>query len=203
MNEKKREVRIRDIETYERVKIDFHPKNPPLEKTKDKTKIDVRYTLISPFAFVHIHWNEKISELVYEVEEPILNTEEIGLRLQLTDAVRNLINFENVVDKSEDALLEYIDKRMKLLAMELGMDMSYESYRKIYYYLCRDFIGFNEIEPVLRDYFVEDIECNGVNSPVYIIHRIYRNIKTNVNFKDMDKLERIEPSKPSGEPSGK
>ncbi|MFA5071868.1 MAG: type II/IV secretion system ATPase subunit [Candidatus Pacearchaeota archaeon] len=187
----KKEIKTRNIENYEIVKIDFHPKNPPLEKVKDKTKIDVRYALISPFAFVHVHWDEKIFELVYEIEEPILSPEEIVLRNQLTNAVRNLINFENVIDRREESLLEYIDKRMKLLAMELGMDMSYESYRKIYYYLCRDFIGFNEIEPVLRDYFVEDIECNGTNSPVYVIHRVYRNIKTNVNFKSMEQLESL------------
>ena len=41
---------------------------------------------------------------------------------------------------------------------------------------------------MLRDYYVEDIECNGVNSPIYIIHRIYRNIKTNVIFKNIDEL---------------
>ena len=43
---------------------------------KDKTKINVRYTLISPFAFAHIYWDEKISELVYDIEEPILTQEE-------------------------------------------------------------------------------------------------------------------------------
>src|SRR4030043_685030 len=71
------------------------------------------------------------------------------------------------------------------------MNIQYESYKKIYYYLCRDFIGVNEIEPILRDYFVEDIECNGVNSPVYIIHRLYRNIKTNISFGSMEKRESL------------
>lgn len=180
-----------DIVNYERIKINFHPKNPPLQKIKDKTKIDVRYCLIAPFAYAHVYWDEKIFELIYDIEEPVLNTEEIVFRQQITEAVRNLINFENVVDKTEEALLEYIDKRLKLLAVEFGMNMSYESYKKIYYYLCRDFIGFNEIDPILRDYFVEDIECNGANSPVYVIHRTYRNIKTSVTFNNMEKLESL------------
>jgi flagellar protein FlaI len=68
------------------------------------------------------------------------------------------------------------------------MDISYESYKKIYYYLCRDFIGFNQVEPILRDYFVEDIECNGADTPIYLIHRIYRNLKTNLIFNDMEEL---------------
>ena len=68
------------------------------------------------------------------------------------------------------------------------MKISNETYTKIFYYLFRDFIGLNEIDPLLRDYFIEDIECNGVNTPLYVIHRIYRNLRTNVSFKDVDKL---------------
>jgi len=86
-------------------------------------------------------------------------------------------------------LIDYIDKRFKLLAIELGIEISYESYKKMFYYLCRDFMGFNETEPLLRDYFVEDIECNGANSPVYVVHRVYRNMKTSLIFKDADKLQ--------------
>ena len=103
--------------------------------------------------------------------------------------MRNMINFDSIIQKDPDVLMEYIDQRLKIIATELRINLSYESYKKIYYYLCRDFIGFNETEPLLRDYFVEDIECNGINSIVYIVHRIYRNIKTSLLFKDGDLLE--------------
>ena len=174
---------------YPRVQIDFSPKIPPLKKLKDKTKVDIRYCLISPFAFVHIYWDSKTYELMYEIEEPILTNEEEKYKEEIIEAMRNMINFYSVVGRRVDALLEYIDKRFKILAIELGLNLSYESYKKIYYYLCRDFIGFNEIEPILKDYFIEDIECNGLNSPIYIVHRLYRNIKTNTIFKNANKLE--------------
>ncbi len=180
-----------DIQSYEKVRINFHPKIPQLERVSDKTKVDIRYAVISPFAFIHIYWDDKIYELAYDIEEPILNEQEKIYRDQLTSAIRDLINFEEVIEKNEEALLDYIDKRLKILAVELGMDIPYESYKKIFYYLCRDFIGFNEIEPILRDYFVEDIECNGLNTPVYIIHRVYRNIKSNVRFGNTDRLESL------------
>ncbi len=182
---------MQSIENYEKIKINFHVKTPPLERIRDKTKVDIRYCVISPFAFIHIYWDEKIYELVYEVEEPILNEQEKNYREQLTSAIKDLINFEEIVERNEEALLDYIDKRLRFLAVEFGMNIPYESYKKIYYYLCRDFIGINEIEPMLKDYFVEDIECNGVNSPVYIIHRLYRNIKTNIIFKNSDRLESL------------
>jgi len=177
-----------DIKNYPRVEIDFSPKIPPLKKVSDKKKIDVRYGLISPFAFAHIFWDAKISEIVYKVEEPILNEVEEKYREEIISAMRDLINFDQIIEKSQGVMLEYIDRTFKLLATELSLEISYESYKKIYYYLCRDFMGFNEVDPILKDYFVEDIECNGANAPIYIVHRIFRNIKTDINFKDMDNL---------------
>jgi len=177
------------VKDYPQVKINLNPAIPPLKSYKDKTNVDVRYCLISPFTFVHIYWDDKIYELVYEIEEPILNKEELKNKNEIITAMRNMINYESIVDKEQTKMLEYIDKKLKMIAVELGIEISYESFRKIYYYLVRDFMGLNEAEPLLRDYFVEDIECNGLRSPVYIVHRIYRNMKTNLVFKDNSRLE--------------
>ncbi|HEA46499.1 MAG TPA: secretion system protein E [Candidatus Pacearchaeota archaeon] len=174
---------------YPRVMVNFSPQVPPLKKMEDKTKIDVRYSVVSPFSFVHIYWDPKIYEVVYEVEEPPLDAIEADYREQILNAMRDMINFDTVVEKDQEKLLEYIDRRFKIIATEIGINMSYDSYRKIYYYLIRDFIGFNETDPLLRDYFVEDVECNGAETPIYIVHRIFRNLKTNVIFNDMNRLE--------------
>ena len=177
------------IKDYPRVRINFNPDIPPLKKIKDKTKINVRYSVISPFAFIHIYWDPEEYEVIYEIEEPILTEAEKNYLDQILPAMRDLIDFDIIVEKETEKLLEYIDKRFKIIAFEIGLSLSYDSYKKIYYYLIRDFVGFNEIEPLLRDFFVEDIECNGVDSPVYIVHRIFRNLKTGLVFKSMDKLE--------------
>src|SRR3989344_9506148 len=173
-------VKNAEIKNYPRIHINFHPKIPELKRIDDKTQINLRYCVISPFAFVHIYWDEKIYELVYEVEEPELNEQEKEYMEKITSTMKDLIDVEVVVEKNQEKLTKYIDERFKFLLIELGMDISYESYRKIYYYLCRDFIGINEVEPLIRDYFIEDIECNGLDTPIYIIHRIYRNMKTNL-----------------------
>jgi archaeal flagellar protein FlaI len=178
-----------DISQYPRIMIDFNPRVPKLKKSEDKTKINVRYCLIEPFTFVHIYWNPKIYELVYEIEEPLLTKEEEKYKEEITSIMKEMIDFDGIIEKEQEKLLKYIDSRFKFLAIELGMKIPYESYVKIYYYLCRDFLGFNETEPLLRDYFVEDIECNGVEVPIYIVHRVYRNLKTNIIFKENEKLE--------------
>ena len=168
--------------------INLNPKIPPLPKTQDKKKVDVRYMLMPPYASAHIYWDKNLSELVYELEEPILNhNEKEGLK-KIEDAMLELINVNVAVEKTLEATTNYIDKTARLLIDELNIKISSESYDKIFYYLFRDFIGLNEADPLLRDYFIEDIECNGVNTPVFIIHRIYRNLRTNIFFRDADKL---------------
>ncbi len=181
-------MKNKTIFEFKRPYINFSPKIPPIKKIRDKTKVNLRYCLIEPFAYVHIYWDPKIYELVYEVEEPFLNKTEEKQKKQLISAMRDIINFDSIISKDVNSLLEYIDKRLKLLSSEIGIGLSEESYKKIYYYMCRDFIGFNETEPLLKDFFVEDIECNGINSPVYIVHRIYRNMRTNIFFKEENDL---------------
>ena len=178
-----------NIQSYPRPAINLSPTFPPLKKIKDKTKIDLRYSVIPPFAFVHIYWDPKIFEVVYEVEEPVLDPLEMVHKEQILNAMKDMVDYDTIVEKDTEKILDYIDKRLKLIAFEFGINMPYETYRKIYYYLIRDFVGFNEIDPLLRDYFVEDIECNGVDSTIYLVHRIFRNLRTNLMFKDLERLE--------------
>lgn len=170
----------------QKITIDSSPQIPVLKKFDDKTKINVRYVLIAPYVSVHIHWNEEIGEVIYEVEEPVLNDDEKEYLKKLKQGMKELVNVNLLLDKDVNAMMEYLDKTAKLVISELGFKISKESFKRIFYYLYRDFIGLNEIEALLKDYFIEDIECNGVDTPIYVVHRVYRNIRTNVTFKEID-----------------
>ncbi len=170
------------------VYINLNPGIPALPRLDDKTKVDVRYALIAPYAYAHIYWNAKVSELIYEIEEPLLDEDEKSKLEVLERSMREVININVLVERTMDAMIDYINKTAVLLITELNIKIDKESYKKIFYYLFRDFIGLNEIEPLTRDYFIEDIECNGVDTPLYIVHRIYRNLKTNISYKDVDYL---------------
>jgi len=170
------------------VTINLNPPIPSLPRVKDKKQLNLRYVLISPYATASIHWDDKINEAVYELEEPVLQEHEQLALQQIENAMLELININVAVEKTIEATIEYIDKTARLLIDELNIRIDEQSYEKIFYYLFRDFAGFNEIDPLLRDYFIEDIECNGVDTPVYIIHRLYRNLRTNIVYKDLDKL---------------
>ena len=175
-------------ETDQSIAIDTSVPIPALPMLKDKTKINVRYSVISPYTSIHIYWDEKNSELNYVIEEPILNDEEKKVLEKIGAGMKEIVNVNVVVENTEEAILEYLDKTAKLLISELDIKISKSLYTKIFYYLYRDFVGFNEVEALMKDYFIEDIECNGVNSPIYIVHRIYRNIRTNITFNDVESL---------------
>ncbi|MFH0711684.1 MAG: type II/IV secretion system ATPase subunit [archaeon] len=171
------------------VSINLSPNVPALPRFADKAKIDVRYMVIAPYVSIHIYWDERIREVVYEVEEPLLSDEDKKSLDRIEQAMREVVNVSMVGgDKSMAGLLDYVDKTARLIISELGISVEEESYKNIFYYLYRNFIGLNEIEAMMQDYFIEDIECNGVGETVYIVHRVFRNIRTNVKFSDVDGL---------------
>lgn len=171
------------------ITIDLNPKVPSIPKFEDKTKIDVRYMVISPYVSIHIYYDEKLGEVIYDVEEPILEDKDKENLNSIENAMREVVNINmSGNDTTEEGLIDYIDKTARLIISELGLSIEEESYSNIFYYLYRNFIGLNEIEPMMRDYFIEDLECNGMGENMYIVHRNFRNIKTTVKFNDMEEL---------------
>src|SRR3989338_5823791 len=141
------------------IQINLNPTIPALPKLIDKKKVDVRYMLIPPYASAHIYWDSTTNELVYDLEEPLLRDYEKASLDKLENAMLELININVAVEKTIEATITYIDKTARLLIDELNLSITPQTYEKIFYYLFRDFIGINEVDPLLKDYFIEDIEC--------------------------------------------
>jgi flagellar protein FlaI len=59
---------------------------------------------------------------------------------------------------------------------------------KLLYYLRRDFIGYERIDGIKHDINVEDISCDGYNSPVFVYHSDYEQIISNV-YHDEQELD--------------
>ena len=168
--------------------INVNPQVPSIPKQDDKTKIDVRYMVIAPYVSIHIHWDEKKGELAYEVEEPVLKEGDKANLKKIEESMREVIDVNIIGEKTTENLIDYIDKTAKLIISELGLKVDDDVYKRIFYYLYRNFIGLNEIEAMMHDYYIEDIECNGVGEPIYIVHRTFRNVRTNIKFNDVEQL---------------
>ena len=52
----------------------------------------------------------------------------------------------------------------------------------------RDIIGYGQIDPLINDDELEEIMIIGINKPVFVYHRKYGMMKTNIEFKDSNEI---------------
>ena len=92
------------------ISINSNPQVPVLPGFDDKTKIDVRYMVIVPYVSIHIYYDEKSGEVIYDVEEPILSDEEKTNLDKIEQAIREVVNVSMVGGKNtKERLLDYIE----------------------------------------------------------------------------------------------
>ncbi len=175
---------------YKNIKFEINavPRIVEIPDFEDEREVNIRYPLIEPYAYAHIFWDQREQELIYTIEEPVLNKTEKEILKLVQLAMEEMIDvsFSNV--SKADFVIKYLEKNVQSILVELGTKVSEDTYKKIMYYVFRDSIGLNEIEPLLKDYFIEDIECNGFGFPIYIVHRKFENVKTNIIYDSSKKL---------------
>jgi len=159
-----------------------------LEFPEDERK-GVKYFLIEPFAFAEIRWDDKNKEFIYNLNEPELSSKEKEIHGKIINGLLEILDIELSAIKKKGEALRYLEKQIKKILEEYQIKLSKDSYYKILYYIQRNFIGLNEIEPLIKDSFIEDISCDGLGIPLYVVHRHYGSIKTNIAFEDSGKLE--------------
>jgi len=173
----------------------FTIKNPrritEFPNVKDVTKINIIYPLIEPFAYANIKWDEKIKEVVYKIIEPELSKKEEELLKKISDALIELIEVSLSGIKNESKAISYLETQVNKVLKQFGLSISPVLYVKLMYYIYRNFVGLNEIEPLMQDPNIEDISCDGLGTPIYIIHRKYGSLKTNIVFKDLERLRAL------------
>jgi len=62
-------------------------------------------------------------------------------------------------------------------------------YEKLKYFLIRERLGYGKLEPLIRDPYIEDIHILGIG-PIWIVHKVWGMIKTNLDFKDEIELNK-------------
>jgi flagellar protein FlaI len=146
------------------------------------------YSLNPPFAYACIVQNQDTAEYLYIVDELTLTKEEREAYKRL----KNVLGYELKAPDPEESLVESFSKQVPEILekhqkatgtiKEIGL-------RKIRYYLERDMVGYGKIDALMYDNYVEDISCPGVNKPIYLWHRKYENIKTNIIYPEAEELD--------------
>ena len=83
--------------------------------------------------------------------------------------------------RTESGGLDGIAARPEPVIIEEDRDtLSEYQVDKLLYLLKRDFIGYERIDGIKNDVNVEDISCDGYNSPVFVYHGDYEQLITNI-----------------------
>ncbi|MHC1585297.1 MAG: type II/IV secretion system ATPase subunit [Candidatus Syntropharchaeia archaeon] len=146
-----------------------------------------RYWVNEGCALVAILYDRRRKINTYHVIEPSLTLFEKELLERLHEDLREVLTLEKVENENapkEDILKENILELLDLYSVELESHSIY----KLLYYLNRNYNGFEKIDPLMRDPQIEDISCDGVGIPIFLYHRKYHNVETNVRFNDEESL---------------
>lgn len=144
----------------------------------------VEQTWVSkPFTLVSIINNLRTRRNKYVVSEPELDDFEKALLKRVYESLKVFL-LENEIDFARmNKELILFNNYIKILDV-YGLDIEAVSLHKIWYYLKRDYAGYGKLDVLLKDPMIEDISCDGADTPVYLYHRKYTNIETNITFEE-------------------
>ncbi len=146
------------------------------------------YPVIKPYAYANVRLDERENILVYNLIEPTLNEYEARILDKIKEGLVQVIDVRLEDIKDSGKIIEFLENHVQILISEYNFKLNEKEYIKIFYYIYRDFVGFNRIEPLLRDPYIEDIGCDGLGIPIYVVHQKFGSLKTNVAYKNNDEL---------------
>lgn len=127
---------------------------------------------------------------LYEVEEPPLSPEDrrrlerVRSALPLVlPAAEGAIPLDERPERLRRAAAAYLRRREP--------ELDAERLERLLYYLVRDAVGYGPIDPLLADPEIEDIFVDGAGIPVYVFHRHFESLPTNLRLEDEASLNRL------------
>lgn len=172
------------------IKIPEIESPPPEEqlKTDDLKVINIKYPLIPQnprkgeriFAYAHIFFDQKTGEIVYNVIEPVLSTRDKIVLNEIKEFIQEKLDINFAQIRKADAagyISDIFNKAISYFKIKGDVEV-------LKYYVIRDFIGLELLEPLVQDKNIEDISCDGINIPIYIYHRDTKlgSLRTNIMF---------------------
>jgi archaeal flagellar protein FlaI len=145
------------------------------------------YPLRPPFSYAWIFQDDSEGNFYYVVDELTMTRAEREAYKQL----KGVLEYELRAPRIEETLEESFHRQLPGIIDDhqaVLESTDQVSLKKIMYYLERDLIGYGRIDGLIRDPYIEDISCVGVNKPVFLWHRKYEGAKTNIIYTDEEEL---------------
>ncbi len=147
------------------------------------------YALEEPFAFASIVKDAASLKKTYHVLEPLLASDEHEVLefLRKTLLEEFAVRLEDIQTDPKAYLIKEIDAIIQ--SRKISMDGLVR--KKLIYFLTRWFLGYDKIDPLMRDIYIEDISCDGAQTPVFVHHRDFGSLETTVVFADEVRLSQF------------
>ena len=138
-----------------------------------------KYPLLPPFSYANILRNPKTAGYLYQVDEVKLTPEEEQVKHRLYNLIEMHLDAPGESKETEfnKVLEEVIKENQKVL-----QDISLPGLEKAKYFIKRDIAGFGKIDPLMHDPNIEDVSCAGIGTPLFIWHREYDSVQTNIQY---------------------
>lgn len=147
-----------------------------------------KYSLTPPFAYAVIAEDNSQKLPYYYVDELELTRKE----LELYANILTVLQTELKAPREDVDPKKYFAEQAKIISerYKLTQQKNAEvSWAKILYYAERDLVGFGGIDALMRDPNIEDVSVDGTAKSVFVFHRKYESIETNLSFKNEQKLD--------------
>ncbi len=146
------------------------------------------YPLLLPFSYAAIVEDEK-KELKYSLLEPTLTELDKQLLGELKNILWDELSINTKTFKNGVEAEEFLKYKILNTAIKYRINVDANTLSKYQYYITRDFLGFGKIDGIMKDENIEDVSCDGTNSPIFVWHRKYESIPSNVIFETEQELE--------------
>ena len=147
--------------------------------------LDDEYEVNKPNSRVKIVSSPQLGEgLHYFVEEVELNEDQYDTYEKIVRILSR--EFTSPSGEKVDPI-EYVYEQAEMIAEKYHKSLgkfTIEQWDSIFYYVVRDLAGYGALHAIMLDPNIEDISCNGLNSPIYVWHRKFESIPTNIRFTD-------------------
>jgi len=133
--------------------------------------------------------DKETQKIRYEIIEPTLHKDEEKYLHEIKNFLMDEVDVNLKDIENKEKAETYLRQKIKDLIKKYRIKIPKEAVDKLTYYIIRDFIGYGKIDPLMRDPLIEDISTDGVNIPIYVWHRLYESLPTNILFIDAAELD--------------
>lgn len=149
---------------------------PPLNRP---WVVEQSYVIKKNVTMIRILKNTDTNQYQYQVVEPVLTAEEEETRHFLRETL-----VRTMVAKPRLDAVKALEESCQKIVVDYKLKLNATQRARIMYHLRRDILGYGPIDVMMADARLEDISCDGPGIPIFVFHREYESMRSNVVFED-------------------